>query len=228
MPGSLDDTAGPLGASLARVWPGRIRNVLRSASFLSVLAVTTLLACSASSSGPLFADKDGSVGDGGAPGTGSATLIDGSAANPLATGTIVFSLDGQNYEVPGFARMHGQGNLELAFADQVNSGELRVGQGTYNGPGTYVFSSQLRRGSFDLETPLAKYNVGDRSAPAATTCSVIVDVAPAGLASPIGSEIRGSFSCSAVRRFSKVDAAATQDSDGTFDLSNGAFAFRVR
>lgn len=193
-----------------------------------ILLLIPLLACSASNTGPLFVDNDASVNDGGTAGSGGPSLLDGSTANPLATGTIVFTLDGRSYEIPGFARMHGQGNLELPFADRESTGELRIGQGTYNGPATYVFSSQLRRGSFDLETSSAKYNAGDRSASAATTCTVVVTLAPASMAPPVGSEIRGTFTCSAVRRFPKTGKDFADQSDGSFDLTSGAFAFVVR
>lgn len=194
----------------------------------------SLAACSGTSTGPLFTDSDaGSSGsaDGSSNSSsgGPALLPNGSPDNPLATGTFEFTLDGAHYSIPGLVQMNGSGNMQVVFADKVSEGELHIGNGTYDGPGTHSFSAQVRDGSFQFAKQSVKYTVGDSKGAAQTTCKAVVTQAPPGSFPAKGSEIRGTLACTNVLRFEKNDKGKfPSDPNGTTALTDGTFAMLVR
>ena len=189
------------------------------------------LACSGSSGGQLFTADDAATdgGSSGGPSGPDAQFLDGSPDNPLATGTCVFTLDGTAYTLPGFSTMNGSGNLNVRCSDKEHELELDVGNSTYEGPGTYVFSSQLQKGSLKFSTPKAVYAVGFGNTSASATCTVVITEAPKSSFAQPGSTTKGTFTCTDVARFPKDEKGKVEkDSNGKFALTDGVFGMRVR
>lgn len=184
-----------------RTHPVSVSSLLFIGSFM-----LPALACSVTTSG-------GSA-EGGAPPSG----------NALANGTCTFQVEGKTYNLPGFATMNGSGNLRMPFTDGTVSLELRAGNGTYKGPGDYTFAPQLLDGDLTLNTPDADYDAtvnlsgNDPRTACTITITPITDFAPK------GSQIQGTFHCTAVH-YRNRDGGGD---GGASDILNGAFNVVIR
>jgi hypothetical protein len=193
--------------------------------FFAFVFLLILPACGGSSGSSLI----GNASSGGPDAASSVDASDGSPGNPLATGTCAFTIDGAAVSLPGFAAMNGSGNLQVRCADATRTFDLDVGNGTYEGPGSYAFSSQLNKGSMDFETSTHVYRVGSGTGGPATTCAVVITEAPPSNYAPKGSDIKGTITCTAALRFPKDEKGrAARESDGTFDLTGGSFALKAQ
>lgn len=117
------------------------------------------------------------------------------------------------------ARMNGSGNVIVSCTDLAEGREaleLWVGNGTYDGPRTYVLASDHADGNAKLETaPDVTY---EPTASVASGCKVSI-VGPPEQALPAGAVLRGTFSCENL-------AAKTGGSE--LDISDGDFSAVVR
>jgi hypothetical protein len=168
-------------------------------------------------------------------GTASGSSSDGGSSavpeggSPLATGTCAFTLDGKAYTLPGYATMNGSGNLRVECAAGDTSLELGAGNATYRGPAEYTFAPQkIDGGDLELTTSDAVYEATWGSDPK-TACIVDVTKGVATDDPPAGSDVEGTFHCTAVPRLNKMGVGGHgTDVSGTFDITAGAFAVTVR
>jgi hypothetical protein len=170
-----------------------------------------LAGCSGTSSVP--------IGDDG--GAARVAAADGGATT-LPTGTCSFDASGAiagSRTGVAFAKMNGSGNLIVTCGDLPDGAdeelELDIGNGDYEGPGTYSLDEASSSGSitYTLDAPHRFEPKG-----ASSGCTATITVAPQTDFAPRGSTIAGTFTCHAL---------VARDG-GRLDLSSGAFSAPVR
>ena len=177
----------------------------------------SLVACSGSSSGGLLASDGGVASD--------ATSGGGGVIVPSGTCRFVFhGRDGSGAPRQGkaTARMNGSGNVIVLCADLEQGREqiqLDLGNGTYDGPRTYVLSSDHADGSATFRTSETTSFVPTNT----VTSGCKVDVtSPTQEFLPRGAVLVGSFACQ------KLSLDAADGENSTIDITEGQFAAPVR
>lgn len=117
--------------------------------------------------------------------------------------------------------MNGSGNLEVRCAGGAVTFALDVGNATYEGPGTYTFSTDLHHGALSIDFGTTVYEEGQ--------CTVTIASAPIASYAPKGSTITGTLVCPKMLRYAKDDdGTRASESSAETTLSNGSFSVIVQ
>lgn len=163
--------------------------------------------------------------DGGGGADGGASTDGGVSSSALAAGSCAFTLvtpDGKSTAVTGIASssMDGTGNVIMRCTDwsavsQQGVLELWLGNGTYDGPRTYLMDASHSDGTVHLT--IAEKTQYDPTSSAKSGCTANVD-GPGDAYLTRGLVLRGTFTCESL----------TDRKAGVVSLASGAFSAPTR